>query len=109
MAQWTHGHLDAAIFQAFVRSLGIYPTGSLVRLSNGKLAVVVEQSKASLLKPVVKTVFSTTSNERVQPQLIDLSAPDCRWQIEKRENPKDWKIPDLDAVWMDELANPQGA
>ncbi len=107
MAQWTHGHLDAAIFQAFVRSLGIYPTGSLVRLSNGKLAVVVEQSK-SLLKPVVKTVFSTTSNERVQPQLIDLSAPDCRWQIEKRENPKDWKIPDLDAVWMDELANPQG-
>ncbi|BAO82392.1 ATPase of the AAA+ class [Serpentinimonas maccroryi] len=45
----------------------------------------------------------------MQPQLIDLSAPDCRWQIEKRENPKDWKIPDLDAVWMDELANPQGA
>jgi len=107
MAQWTNGHLDAAIFQAFVRSLGIYPTGSLVRLSNGKLAVVVEQSK-SLLKPQVKTVFSTLSNERVQPQLIDLSAPDCRWHIEKRENPKEWKIPDLDALWMDELAQPQG-
>jgi len=106
MAQWTHGHLDAAIFQAFVRSLGIYPTGSLVRLSNGKLAVVVEQSGASLLKPIVKTVYSIRSQERVQPQRIDLSAPDNRLQIEKRENPKDWQIPNLDAIWMDELAQP---
>jgi len=106
MAQWTNGHLDPAIFQAFVRSLGIYPTGSLVRLSNGKLAVVVEQSGASLLKPIVKTVYSTLSQERVQPQRIDLSAPSNRLLIEKRENPKDWQIPDLDALWMDELAQP---
>ena len=106
MAQWTKGHLDAAIFQAFVRSLGIYPTGSLVRLSNGKLAVVVEQSGASLLKPIVKTVYSIRSQERVQPQRIDLSAPDNRLQIEKRENPQDWQIPNLDAIWMDELAQP---
>jgi len=27
-------------------------------------------------------------------------------QIEKRENPKDWQIPNLDAIWMDELAQP---
>ncbi|MDO9612575.1 MAG: HD-GYP domain-containing protein [Serpentinimonas sp.] len=106
MAQWTNGHLDAAIFQAFVRSLGIYPTGSLVRLSNGKLALVVEQSGASLLKPIVKTVYSIRSQERVQPQRIDLSAPDNRLQIEKRENPQDWQIPNLDAIWMDELAQP---
>ncbi|BAO81786.1 HD-GYP domain protein [Serpentinimonas raichei] len=106
MAQWTNGHLDPAIFQALVRSLGIYPTGSLVRLSNGKLALVVEQSGASLLKPIVKTVYSTLSHERVVPQRIDLSAPGNRLQIEKRENPKDWQIPDLDALWMDELAQP---
>ncbi|MCD8515518.1 MAG: HD-GYP domain-containing protein [Burkholderiaceae bacterium] len=99
MAQWVQGHLDATIFQAFVRSLGIYPTGSLVLLSNGKLAVVVEQSKTSLLKPIVKTVFSTVSNERVTPQLIDLSAPTCRHGIERREDPAKWKIPDLDELW----------
>lgn len=99
MAQWVNGHLDPIIFQAFVRSLGIYPTGSLVMLTNGKLAVVVEQSKASLLKPIVKTVFSTVSNERVVPQLIDLSAPTCRHGIERREDPSKWKIPDLDELW----------
>jgi hypothetical protein len=99
MAQWVNGHLDPVIFQAFVRSLGIYPTGSLVMLSNGKLAVVVEQSKTSLLKPIVKTVFSTVSNERVVPQVIDLSAPTCRQGIERREDPAKWKIPDLDELW----------
>jgi HD-GYP domain-containing protein (c-di-GMP phosphodiesterase class II) len=34
MAQWTReGQFDERIFQAFVRSIGIYPTGSLVRLN----------------------------------------------------------------------------
>ncbi|MDD5612643.1 MAG: HD-GYP domain-containing protein, partial [Gallionella sp.] len=32
MAEWSKGHFDQRIFQAFVRTVGIYPTGSLVRL-----------------------------------------------------------------------------
>jgi HD-GYP domain-containing protein (c-di-GMP phosphodiesterase class II) len=41
MAEWK-GHFDPAVFQAFVKSLGIYPIGSLVRLESGKLGVVTE-------------------------------------------------------------------
>lgn len=99
MAQWVGSHLDNRVFQAFVRSLGIYPIGSLVMLNSRKLAVVVEQSKASLLKPVVKTVYSTISEQRVVPELIDLSAPGCRHAIEGREDPAKWRIPDLDEIW----------
>ncbi|WP_425974099.1 HD-GYP domain-containing protein [Tepidimonas sp. HKU78] len=98
MASW-QGHFDTRVFQAFVRSLGIYPTGSLVLLSNGRLAVVTEQSPDSLLKPVVKTVLSTRSGERVVPERIDLSAPGCRITIVQREDPAQWKIPDLDEIW----------
>lgn len=98
MASWK-GHFDERVFQAFVRSLGIYPVGSLVRLSNGRLAVVVEPSPRSLLKPVVKTVFSTRSGERVVPERIDLSAPGCTVQVVQREDPAQWKIPDLDEIW----------
>ena len=86
------------MFQAFVRTLGIYPIGSLVRLNSDKLAVVVDQS-ASLLKPLVKTVFSTRTNERLVPELIDLSAAHCRHRIVAREDPEQWKIGGLDEVW----------
>ena len=48
MASWT-GHFDPAVFSAFVQSLGIYPTGSLVRLESGLLAVVVEQVPGAMV------------------------------------------------------------
>lgn len=102
MASW-HGHFDNRVFQAFVRSLGIYPVGSLVRLSNQRLAVVVAQNPSQLLKPVVKTVYSLRSQEPLVPQRIDLSAAGCAVQIEQREDPAVWKIPNLDAVWQEEL------
>ena len=41
MASWK-GHFDPGLFAAFVQSLGIYPTGSAVRLASDRLAVVVE-------------------------------------------------------------------
>jgi HD-GYP domain-containing protein (c-di-GMP phosphodiesterase class II) len=34
MAAWK-GHFDPTVFRHFVRSLGIYPNGSLVRLESG--------------------------------------------------------------------------
>ena len=99
MSQWVNGHLDQRIFQAFVQSLGIYPVGSLVLLSNHKLAVVVEQSAHSMLKPIVKTVFSTKSQMRVIPERIDLSLAGCPHSILKREDPKQWKLSGLAELW----------
>ena len=45
MASWK-GQFDEAVFGAFVRSLGIYPAGSLVRLESQRLAVVVSRTPA---------------------------------------------------------------
>lgn len=99
MAKWTGGHFDPRVFQAFVRSLGIYPVGSLVKLNNEKLAVVIEQSPRSLLKPIVKVFYSLRHQERLPPQAVDLSAPHSKVQILGREDPADWAFPDLNDIW----------
>lgn len=106
MAEWTQGHLDGRLFQAFVKSLGIYPVGSLVRLTSGRLGVVTMQSPAKLLTPRVKVFYSTTSNMRLPPELIDLSAPGCREQIAAREDPEKWQFPELTQLWSELPAQP---
>ncbi len=101
MAEWTHGHLDTQVFHAFVKSLGIYPTGSLLRLASGRIAVVVEQNGSALLKPVVKAFFSTKTDLRIPPVRIDLSAPDCTDKITAREDPAYWRFADLHQLWSE--------
>jgi putative nucleotidyltransferase with HDIG domain len=99
MAEWTKGHFDPTVFQAFVKGMGIYPVGSLVRLSSGRIGVVIEQTSKSLTTPRVKVFFSTKSNMRIVPQLIDLSSPDSREKIAAREDPAKWHFPDLNELW----------
>ena len=99
MAEWTRDHLDQRLYQAFVKSQGIYPVGSLVRLTSGRLGVVTEQSPGTLLTPRVKVFYSTKSDMRIPPELIDLSAPGCREQIAGREDPARWQFPDLNELW----------
>lgn len=73
MAEWRNGHFDEQIFHAFVKTIGIYPTGTLVKLKSGRLAVVTEQNEHSLLTPMVKAFFSTKSNEPIMPEMINLT------------------------------------
>ena len=101
MASWK-GHFDPQVFQAFVKSLGIYPTGSLVRLQSGRLAVVVEQNPQSLILPVVKVFFSTKSEMPMAPQLLDLGQSSDR--IVARENPAQWGFKHLDELWAGDAA-----
>jgi hypothetical protein len=88
MAEWANGHFDPKVFQAFVKSMGIYPVGSLVRLTSGRIGVVIEQTGKSLTTPSVKVFFSTKSNMRILPQVIDLSRTDISEKIVSRENPR---------------------
>ena len=99
MAEWSNGHFDGKIFQAFVKSLGIYPIGSLVRLTSGRLGVVIDQTGKSLTMPVVKVFFSTKSNMRIMPLIVDLSLPSTNEKIVSREDPAKWKFSDLNELW----------
>ena len=99
MMEWTQGHFDPQVFQAFVRSLGIYPIGSLVRLSSGRIGIVTEQTAKSLLAPIVKVFYSTKIDMRILPEIIDLSRPGSTEKIVAREDPDKWHFPDLNELW----------
>jgi HD-GYP domain-containing protein (c-di-GMP phosphodiesterase class II) len=88
MAEWRNGHFDEKVFQAFVKTIGIYPSGTLVRLKSGRLAIVIEQTGKSLLTPIVKSFFSTKSNEPIMPEMIDLSR--SQESIASAEDPAQW-------------------
>ena len=99
MASWQKGQFDTAIFQAFVKSLGIYPNGSLVRMESGRLAVVMEQNPKSLIAPRVKVFFSTQTQMSITPELLDLAEPGCPDAIASRESNRVWKFAHLDELW----------
>ncbi len=99
MTEWRQGHFDERVFQAFVKSIGIYPVGSLVRLHSGRLGVVVDQTEKSLLTPKVKVFFSTKSNLRIPPAVLDLSSPAARDRIVSIEESAKWNFGDLNDLW----------
>jgi putative nucleotidyltransferase with HDIG domain len=101
MADWTDGHLDPVVFQAFVKGMGIYPVGTLVRLESGKLGVVLEQQVGkSLLKPKVRVFFSTRSKSYIAAELIDLARPGMQDKIVAHETAEKWGLKDIDRYWL---------
>ncbi len=99
MAEWSKGHFDEAVFQAFVKTVGIYPTGSLVRLESGRLAVVIEQGESSLLSPRVKVFFSAKTKMPIPQETLDLAKLVGKEKIIGRESPDDWGFKNLDTLW----------
>ena len=99
MAEWCHGHFDERVFQAFVKSIGIYPIGSLVRLASGRLGVVMEQSGQSLLTPCVKVFFSTRTQTHIPPEVVDLSRPGVADKIISREDAAKWGLQNIEPMW----------
>jgi len=106
MAEWSKGHFDWRIFEAFVRSVGIYPIGSMVRLASDRMAVVIGQTEQSLLTPMVKIFFSIRSNIRIPSEVLDLSKPSCNDKIVSHEDPEKWDIHDIQELWSDMSAKP---
>jgi putative nucleotidyltransferase with HDIG domain len=90
LLEWSKFHFNPELVHAFIRSIGIYPTGSLVRLESGRLGVVLEQNAEKLLLPRVKVFYHGDKRHYLPPEEIDLSRSQDR--IVSHENPEAWDI-----------------
>lgn len=62
--------IDPKYFQEFIKILGIYPIGTLVRLHTNEVAVVLETNAVNPLKPKIRVVFDPEGNPL--PKFFDL-------------------------------------
>ena len=83
--------LDATLLQQFIKCMGIYPLGSLVELSNQRVAMVMHQNERQPLRPVVKMFYSISGGHYITPKDVDLSK-DLKLNIAKAITPTEYNI-----------------
>lgn len=92
MLEWSEHHFNTPLVHHFIRTIGIYPVGTLVRLESGYLAVVVEQNHDDLLHPKVRLIFNSKTHSYIPPRDCDLSKADGIDRIVTFEAPSRWRI-----------------
>ncbi|MBF1163457.1 HD-GYP domain-containing protein [Dechloromonas agitata] len=90
LLEWSKHHFDPQLVQTFIRAVGIYPTGALVRLESNRMGVVVEQNEGKLLEPVVRVFYHAGQQHYVPPEIVDLAKVQDR--IASCESYEKWKI-----------------
>lgn len=73
LLEWSNHHFEPQLVHNFIRSIGIYPTGSLVRLESNRLAIVLEQNERDLLHPKVLIIYHAVDRAYRLPEKVDLS------------------------------------
>ncbi|MGB4066232.1 MAG: HD-GYP domain-containing protein [Azonexus sp.] len=89
---------DPTLVAAFVKTVGIYPVGTLVLLESGHLAVVEQLHAENMLTPVVRVIYHTGRQQYVTtPVDVDLSRKigNHYGQIVRAENFERWGISPL--------------
>lgn len=96
MFSWV-GHFDQKLLSIFIKSVGIYPVGSLVRMASNHLAVVIAQDEDNLTRPTVRLFYSIPLRERVAFRDVVLTGEDDA--VVSREEPKRWGFMEWDNQW----------
>ncbi|QWT16717.1 HD-GYP domain-containing protein (plasmid) [Sphingobium xenophagum] len=114
MKAWTD-HFDPAILASFIRCIGIYPVGTLVRLKSGRLALVKAQTGIPT-QPLVRVFRSIPGRIKIDPYDLDLSNIVSKHAfagtedaIIAPERPEDWEFDDWVRSWPMILGEPSPA
>ncbi|MCF2947225.1 HD-GYP domain-containing protein [Paraglaciecola aquimarina] len=94
---------DKELVLQFVKSVGIYPVGTLVKLDNEKLAMVMQQHQVESNKPKIKVFYSVKGSHYLAPLDVDLAAPTCRLNIVEAVTASDYKI-DFNKYFKESIA-----
>ncbi len=92
LLEWSKYHFDPELVRQYIKSVGIYPTGSLVHLESDRLGVVMEQNEEKMMQPIVKVFYSAKSRHYLTPEIVNLAKPSCQDRIVGHEAFDSWGI-----------------
>ena len=96
---------DQELVEQFIQCLGVYPVGTLVKLTSGKLGLISKLNKSKPLNPIVKVFYNTRLNQTIAIEELDLSVAKYQDQIECCIKPEEF---DLNLLGFFKLAFFQG-
>jgi putative nucleotidyltransferase with HDIG domain len=67
---------DPKLLEAFIRMVGVYPVGSVVRLSTGEMALVVKPNPNDSSRPIVRLLFDRAGRRIPEDPEVDLTERD---------------------------------
>lgn len=73
---------DPELIEAFFRVLGVWPIGTIVSLSNRKIAIVRQTNEKDIFSPIIEVIHPKKSRE-----VIDLAEEKTKLKITKSLNP----------------------
>lgn len=83
---------DAELVMAFIKAIGLYPVGTLVKLKSQRLALVIASPAERPHTPVVKVFYHSRFRQPLPIQDCDLAAPDCDDEIVAAVRPEQFKL-----------------
>jgi putative nucleotidyltransferase with HDIG domain len=93
MLEW-NGHFDPKLLDVFVRSIGIYPVGTLVRLRSNRLGLVTAENDREPTRPRVKAFYSIPDRAPTRPEMVTIGCSLREDAIVRREAPEHWNLGD---------------
>jgi HD-GYP domain-containing protein (c-di-GMP phosphodiesterase class II) len=64
--------LHAPLVEEFVQAIGIFPVGSIIELSSGEVAIVLEHNQVRRLEPKLLVLTAADKSLLEKPRLLDL-------------------------------------
>ena len=66
-------HLHPELLEAFFRTVGVFPPGTLVELDDGRAGIVVKANPLDVRAPAVEIWYAQKGSPAPKPELVDLA------------------------------------
>lgn len=103
-AMWSwDGHFDRALLFSFMQSIGVFPSGILVRLRSNRLGLVLDNPRRAS-RPRVCAFYDTRAHSVIPSEIVTVRDDMAGDQIVGVEQPAHWNLPNWDNI-SERLAN----